>query len=165
MVQVTLRTASHAATVACLRCGSERDLEWRAMRSTSAASSDVGGRPYGGDPPRELEYNLMPTEHLNRIANLLTPWADENRTLTQNSFVTAVKAHSAGAFESPAAAFEEALRFAASLTDGELVLANRVDIGVQNSPIGLTGPGWRAVVDVVLCEREHLAAEANAVAL
>ncbi len=107
----------------------------------------------------------MLTEHLNRIANLLTPWADENRTLTQNSAVTAVKAHSAATFESPKAAFDEALRFAASLPDDEVVLANRVDIGVQNSPIGLAGPGWRAVVDVVLCDREHLVAQANAVAL
>jgi hypothetical protein len=107
----------------------------------------------------------MPLEHLNRIANLLTSWADENRTLTQNSAVTAAKAHSAATFESPTAAFEEALRFAASLTDNEVVLANRVDIGVQNAPIGLAGPGWRAVIDVVLCDREHLAAEANAVAL
>jgi hypothetical protein len=107
----------------------------------------------------------MPTEHLDRIANLLTPWADENRTLTQNSAVTAVKAHSATAFDSPTEAFEEALRFAKSLTSDEVVLANRVDIGVQNSPVGLAGPGWRAVVDVVLCDREHLVAAANAVEL
>lgn len=96
------------------------------------------------------------TQHLDRIGNLLKPWAHDATgwTLTENPYVTVVSGSSTETFDGPAEAFAEAQRFAASLVDEHVAAANRVELGAKCTP--LEGEGWRATVDLVLSERERL---------